>query len=605
MAVAWIAVHNTAPEAVNDEYYVLAGSAVRGNVLANDTDADGDSLRVVKINDQPPRQLMRLPSAAQLVMNPNGDFVYYAVERSDAPHTGDDSFTYTVSDGVAEATQTVVVWTAKVLGVEWMTFRGGHVVHEDPRLDNLGVREGIAYEAEHGLDTNLDGVAEYTLPYAYNRSTQATPSKLQVESRLVLSMEWRGGPIWVRASATDGIRIDPVQVRVNPMDRTKLDLPVTTSANDFPSVVKAYVGANLFTINWQATSDSDRAEATWSNVGVTHNPLYLTFDSPNLAIASASWRTWMSNRLGFDTVKLYHTLVHLGSTAASGESTRDKVVEKVWDMFKARTVSTHTGQKLHYYNSYLTQSRLTPELLAYKDGTSDAWVKFFLDVLKAQGIRWENNYLRLRPDLNKLGFEPTWGLPAIQGRDYGFLMKAWDFQAQPAAANAIVREPNSPVDILITQRGFSYLNVISTELPGDPTRQVGYEWRYADVTDIGAPAPGQGNLNVVGQNNPNPASYLLYHDVVQINMGNRILWLDPSYGLAYEGETGEQRLLDFENKTISAYYLLAVQPVREEAIAVDLNGNQSQQDIVAADVLLIRKNIENQRETIITGHDDY
>jgi hypothetical protein len=52
-AVAWIAVHNTAPEAVNDEYYVLAGSAVRGNVLANDTDADGDSLRVVKINDQP------------------------------------------------------------------------------------------------------------------------------------------------------------------------------------------------------------------------------------------------------------------------------------------------------------------------------------------------------------------------------------------------------------------------------------------------------------------------------------------------------------------------------------------------------------------------
>jgi hypothetical protein len=88
-------------------------------------------------------------------------------------------------------------------------------------------------------------------------------------------------------------------------------------------------------------------------------------------------------------------------------------------------------------------------------------------------------------------------------------------------------------------------------------------------------------------------------------MGNRILWLDPSYGLAYEGETGEQRLLDFENKTISAYYLLAVQPVREEAIAVDLNGNQSQQDIVAADVLLIRKNIENQRETIITGHDDY
>jgi hypothetical protein len=81
MAVAWIAVHNTAPEAVNDEYYVLAGSAVRGNILANDTDADGDSLRVVKINDQPPRQLMRLPSGAQLVMNPNGDFVYYAVER--------------------------------------------------------------------------------------------------------------------------------------------------------------------------------------------------------------------------------------------------------------------------------------------------------------------------------------------------------------------------------------------------------------------------------------------------------------------------------------------------------------------------------------------
>jgi len=128
VATAVIFVMNNAPQANNDEYYVLAGSAVKGDLLANDMDPDGDPLRVVKINDQPVRQLMQLPSGAQLVMSPNGQFIYVPA----ASQQGQDCFTYTITDSVESATATVSVWTVGIRGVEWVTFSGGHTVYSDP-----------------------------------------------------------------------------------------------------------------------------------------------------------------------------------------------------------------------------------------------------------------------------------------------------------------------------------------------------------------------------------------------------------------------------------------------------------------------------------------
>jgi hypothetical protein len=580
LAVAWIVVHNTAPEAVNDEYYVLAGSAVRGNVLANDTDADGDSLRVVKINDQPLRQLMRLPSGAQLVMNPNGDFVYYAVEQQGAPHTGDDSFTYTVSDGVAEATQTVVVHTAKILGIRSVTFSGGHTVYRDPELDPTGaIAPDEAYSSEHWLDTNLDGDAEdagkHSWPYAYTRGTT-----LKVSARFVLDTAWGGGPIYVMATGPADpatgfqIHVGPKAVRVDPTNPTELVLDETESPVAFPNVVQAYAGANLFTLDWQATSDSQRASSTWTKAGErnqTKNPLYLTYDAPDLSNSTS------------DTVNLYHTLVHLGSVAASGQDTQDGVVQKVWEEFNDLVVRKFRGEYLHYYKSFRTENIRTRQLLAFRDGQCGSWAKLFLDVLKAQGIRFTENYVIAVPAAMTLGIPDTYIC--------GFLVKDWKFNdAGGVAGNAVKRDPGTEIDRLITTHEFKWLNVISLDPSSDPWPRVAaagnqYEWIYGgDVQD---------EVGVRGQGVQNPASLFVNHQFVQVRLGGVTKWLDPSYGLEYEGATDDDRLLDFDNKAIAGYFVIVWATVKEAKLGmmgVDLNGDGDTADEVDAWVLLAKPN---------------
>jgi len=59
-------------------------------VLANDTDAEGDRLKAIKVTD---------PAHGQLVLNPDGSFVY----TPEADWWGRDRFTYKASDGLAES----------------------------------------------------------------------------------------------------------------------------------------------------------------------------------------------------------------------------------------------------------------------------------------------------------------------------------------------------------------------------------------------------------------------------------------------------------------------------------------------------------------------
>ncbi len=95
---------NTAPIAVDDPDYVtgegvtLPIDALAG-VLANDTDAEGDSLTA---------QLANTTSSGQLTLNDDGSFTY----QPNAGFIGTDSFTYTAFDGELssnEATVTIAV----------------------------------------------------------------------------------------------------------------------------------------------------------------------------------------------------------------------------------------------------------------------------------------------------------------------------------------------------------------------------------------------------------------------------------------------------------------------------------------------------------------
>ncbi len=65
------------------------------DVLANDTDVDGDSLEIISVS-----------SPSHGTVYHDGNYVYYT---PDANYYGDDSFTYTITDGIATDTATVYV----------------------------------------------------------------------------------------------------------------------------------------------------------------------------------------------------------------------------------------------------------------------------------------------------------------------------------------------------------------------------------------------------------------------------------------------------------------------------------------------------------------
>ena len=87
---------NDAPVAVDDAVATSEDVAVVVDVLANDTDADGDILSVVSVSDP----------ANGSVVNNGGDVTY----TPDADFAGVDSFTYVVNDGTVDGnTATVTV----------------------------------------------------------------------------------------------------------------------------------------------------------------------------------------------------------------------------------------------------------------------------------------------------------------------------------------------------------------------------------------------------------------------------------------------------------------------------------------------------------------
>ena len=87
---------NAAPVAVDDTAATTKGATVSIDVLANDTDDDGDVLTVEAVID---------PANGTAVISSDGAVAY----TPDAEFVGEDTFDYTVTDGTATASATVAV----------------------------------------------------------------------------------------------------------------------------------------------------------------------------------------------------------------------------------------------------------------------------------------------------------------------------------------------------------------------------------------------------------------------------------------------------------------------------------------------------------------
>ena len=99
-----VASDNISPNAITDNFTTNENQVVTGNVLNNDTDANGDRLTITAINGNSNNvgNQVTLPSGVKLTLNANGTFSYNPNSIFDSLNTGEsttDSFNYSISDG--------------------------------------------------------------------------------------------------------------------------------------------------------------------------------------------------------------------------------------------------------------------------------------------------------------------------------------------------------------------------------------------------------------------------------------------------------------------------------------------------------------------------
>ena len=130
-------VTNHSPVAGADTASVQEGSSVEINVLANDSDADGDSLTISTKTDGQ-QGVVRLTDDNSVIYTPDAGF------------TGTDTFTYTVSDDQGGTTT----------GTVSVTVTAEPITNDSPvaRADTASVEEGSAVEVNVlANDTDADG----------------------------------------------------------------------------------------------------------------------------------------------------------------------------------------------------------------------------------------------------------------------------------------------------------------------------------------------------------------------------------------------------------------------------------------------------------------
>ena len=164
---------NNQPLAGDDTPSTDEDTSVDINVLANDTDVDGDSLTITGVSD---------PAHGTAVINPDGTIKY----TPDANYNGTDSFTYTVSDGQGGTDTATVTVSVNPVNDAPVAVDDSASTNEDSSInidvlandhdvdgDTLTVDSFT--QPEHGTVTqNPDGTLNYAPAADYNGSDSFT-----------------------------------------------------------------------------------------------------------------------------------------------------------------------------------------------------------------------------------------------------------------------------------------------------------------------------------------------------------------------------------------------------------------------------------------------
>ena len=308
-------------------------------------------------------------------------------------------------------------------------------------------------------------------------------------------------------------------------DGRTLTIEDVSAEHPFADRVAMFGGSQpKMTISWKYTDDAtcmvnpDACE--WTPIGESEHLVYVTMNTPQSTA--------------------YHTLVHLGCEAGATldqtqPPTKEKVLDAIWNIFQRNSENTPPmevrrvrpdglqGEALMYYGKWENgHNDTTADLLNYGDGACDAWVRFFIDTLKVQGLDYKTELVRFRYSYGGLLWE--------KGR---FLVKNWDFQQQTSPDTEY---PYENIPKALDDEKLPTHETVS----GIPDYKL--LWESTDVVER-AGVEGQGNLD--------PFSLFPYHVLVSVSEPDDPIGAndpvhplyDPAYGEYYETREDIRRII--------------------------------------------------------------
>jgi hypothetical protein len=373
----------------------------------------------------------------------------------------------------------------KPMGLTEVTFAGTsyHQLQSD--------KADVIYDAPHWVDANGNGTAtrtggERNYPVAFTRNT-----KPHIGVKFYAPVLPQAQVIEIKASSAQGLQLPPTSVQ--PAADGSITLQPTPVSNNLSNSIQFHNADDntAFKIDWEIRI----ANTAWASIGSTKHTVYITMADPIETAINLKNETLFN--LGCRNAK------GLGSSAQAVVDAIYKDFQDDRDVQRVKPSSAELdGKPLQYWGKGLPTADTTQGLLNLADGQCGAWGKFFIDVLRTQGI--DATLIQLKPDiaLDLIAFQTA-------------------FSAAFGISNAGANIENTPA---IFVRDWKY----EETRPPLPNQNLSpFHW----VEDDGIKAQG----------NDNPICRFADHAIVQFNS----FYYDPSYGA-----TRSNSLEQYEDKAL-------------------------------------------------------